>query len=117
MAHADLILYNLQLYNKAQAKLKEIHKKILREEVDQYNGFVRLSKEEGIAAIIYKREGDARLWVMFWRGHKGEVLGDTGFHVLYDEFMEQYPEFGRRPVWFEDTWDIPAFLDWQDENE
>ena len=117
MAHANYILYNLEIYNKAQAKLKVIHKKLLNGKAVQFNGFVRLSDVEGIAAILFKPERDDRLRVLFWRAYKGEVMGDEGFNVSYTEFMLQYPEFGRRLLWKENTWELPEFTKWTEENE
>ena len=117
MSHADYILHNLEIYNKAQAKLKVIHKKLLNEKAVKFNGFARLSDVEGIAAMLFKPDRDDRLRVTFWRAYKGEVLGDDGFNVSYTEFMLQYPEFGRRLLWKEDTWELPEFIKWMDENE
>lgn len=112
MAHADYILHNLEIYNKAQAKLKVIHRKLLQGKAIQFNAFVRLSDDEGIAAMLHKRERDDRLWVCFNRCYKGEIMGDEGSHALYTEFMLQYPEFGRRLLWKEDTWELPEFDKW-----
>ncbi len=111
MAHADYILHNLEIYDKAQAKLKVIHRKILQGKATQFNAFLRFSNDEGIAAAIYKRDNDDRLWVTVWRGHKGELLGE-GYGVPYTEFMTQYPEFGRRLMWKEDTWELPEYRKW-----
>ena len=60
MAHTNYILHNLEIYDKAQAKLKVIHKKLLNEKAVQFNGFVRLSDDDGIAAILFKPDRDDR---------------------------------------------------------
>ena len=113
MAHADYILHNLEIYDKAQAKLRVIHRKLLKGKAKNFRAFARLSDNDGINAVIYKRDRDDRLWVKFWRCHKGEILGtDDGCHVPYTEFMLQYPEFGRRLLWKEDTWELPEFDKW-----
>lgn len=112
MAHANYILHNLEIYDKAQAKLKIIHRKLLNEKSVQFNAFVRLSDDEGILAMLFKPERNDRLRVIFWRYYKGEAMGDEGFNVSYTEFMLQYPEFGRRLLWKENSWEFPEFDKW-----
>ena len=112
MAHVDVIVGNLRIYNKAQAALKVIHRKILREEENQFHSLLKISDDTTIFATICKKENDARLWVVMRRSFEGQILGE-GAMILYGIFMKQWPEFGRRPMWKEDWDNVPGFKEWE----
>jgi len=98
--HTENMMKNIEIYQKAQEKLKTIVKKVALEGgKTQYCSIVKISDDFFLWANLYRCKNDL-LYISLYRNDKDDKKPKrVARRIKYEDFIRAFPEFGRRDIW------------------